>query len=245
VQSQHIWLVGASEGIGEALALQLAASGAKLTLSARNRQRLEQVATRLAGSGHAVQPLDVTDAASVAACWQAFGTQLPDMVIYNAGAYKPMDARHIDLAAVETMVDVNLRGALRVVSHVAEPFAARGHGRIVLVASIAGYCGLPAAIGYGASKAGLIHLAENLKADLARYGVLVQVVNPGFVKTRLTDQNDFPMPSILTPEVAARHIARGLRSTKFEIRFPWGFSTVLKLASLLPYRLYFRLLSYL
>lgn len=242
MKNKHVWLIGASEGIGAALAEKLAAEGAVLTLSARNAERLQELCARLSGSGHRAAVADVTSLESVAQAWHAFGTSVPDMVIYNAGTYKPMDVQHFELEPVESMLDVNLRGAFRVVSLVIPEFLQRNAGHLVLVGSVAGYRGLPSAMGYGASKAGIMHLAENLKADLKGTKIRVQLVSPGFVKTRLTDMNDFKMPCMITAEKAAQYIVEGLGSSRFEIHFPKRFSFVLKLLSLLPAWLYFRLI---
>ena len=244
LKGKHIWLVGASEGIGAALAAKLSAEGAHLALSARNADALKALASTLPGTP-LLLPLDVTNQASIDAAWSRLNEAWPllDMVIYNAGTYEPLDAQHFDLAKIERMVDVNFSGALRVLSHVLPNFLARNTGHIALVGSVAGYRGLPAALGYGASKAAIIHLAENLKADLARTDITVQIINPGFVKTRLTDKNDFAMPCIITAEKAADYIIAGLQSRRFEIHFPKRFSLILKLLSLLPASLYFALLK--
>ena len=140
------------------------------------------------------------------------------------------------------MIDVNLHGVLRVLSYVLPAFVARDAGTIVLTGSVAGYRGLPGALGYGLSKAALIHLAENLQIDLARTNVKIRLINPGFVKTQLTDKNDFAMPFIITPHAAAKAIMRGLRGNRFEIHFPKRFSYLLKLLRLLPNGLYVRLM---
>lgn len=241
MKNKHVWLIGASEGIGAALAEKLAAEGAVLTVSARNAERLQTLAASLAGNGHRAVAADVTSLESLAEAWRSFGDSIPDMVIYNAGTYKPMDVQHFELEPVEAMLDVNLRGAFRLVSLVIPAFLQRNAGHFVLVGSVAGYRGLPSAMGYGASKAGIMHLAENLKADLKDTSVRVQLVSPGFVKTRLTDMNDFKMPCIITAERAAQYIVDGLNSSRFEIHFPKRFSVVLKLLSLLPAWMYFRL----
>jgi short-subunit dehydrogenase len=241
-QGRRVWLIGASEGIGAALAKALAAAGAQLLLSARNAERLRGLLAELPGAGHCAVPMDVRAPASVAEAWAAVSEAAPDIVLYNAGAYEPMGARAFDLAKAEQMMDVNFHGALRVLSHVLPFFLERQAGHLVLVASVAAYSGLPNAIGYGASKAALLHLAENLQADLDGSAIKVQVVNPGFVKTRLTDKNDFPMPCIITPEEAATAMMRGMASGDFEIHFPKRFTYVLKTLRLLPYRLYFTLL---
>jgi short-subunit dehydrogenase len=244
LKGKHIWLVGASEGIGAALAVKLAASGAHVALSARNEQALQALAATLVLSP-LVLPLDVTDQTSVDAAWARLSTEWPivDMVIYNAGTYEPLDAQHFDLAKIERMLNVNFSGALRVLSHVLPHFIARNSGHIALVGSVAGYRGLPAALGYGASKSAMIHLAENLKADLGATNITVQIINPGFVKTRLTDKNDFTMPFIITAEKAADYIVAGLQSKRFEIHFPKCFSWILKFLALLPASVYFALIK--
>jgi len=243
LHGQKIWLIGASEGIGAALAQALAQAGANLVLSARNGDKLAALIATLSQGTHRALPMDVTDAASVDEAWKTLGTQaIPDMVIYNAGTYDSVDAAHFDLPKIERMMDVNFHGALRVLAHVVPAFMARNSGHIGLVGSVAGYRGLPAALGYGSSKAALIHLAENLKADLGRTNIRVQIINPGFVKTRLTDKNDFTMPCIISAERAATYIADGLQSPAFEIHFPKRFSRFLKLLSLLPAPIYFALL---
>jgi short-subunit dehydrogenase len=163
---------------------------------------------------------------------------IPDMVIYNAGAYDPMPATAFDLARVEQMIDVNLMGAVRVLHQIVEDMQAT-RGTIALVGSVAGYRGLPKAMGYGLSKAALIHLAENLRQDAGKDGLRVQIINPGFVKTRLTEKNEFAMPCCITAEEAARYMVRGLEKGIYEIHFPKRFTLLLKLLGLLPARLYF------
>jgi short-subunit dehydrogenase len=246
VTGKRIWIVGASEGIGEALARRLAAMGARLALSARSKDKITALVNALPGSGHLALPLDVTQIDTVRAVWVELLTQWGgiDTVIYNAGAYEPMGAMKFDLGKSEHMLDINFRGALRVLDCVLPDFIARRSGHIVLVASVAAYSGLPNAIGYGASKAALLHLAENLRLDLARCDIKVQVVSPGFVKTRLTDKNTFKMPFIVSPQLAAERITQGMASDRFEIHFPRRFTLMLKCLSLLPYRLYFSIVKH-
>lgn len=228
------WIVGASEGLGRALAQALDAEGASLVLSARSEGRLRELAGGLRAAE--VVPLDVTDAASVARALKVAGEV--DGLIYVAGAYVPMAALDWDGAAALAMAETNFLGALRVLGGLIPAFLARGSGRVVLVGSLAGFRGLPGAIGYGASKAGLMHLAENLRADLRGTGVIVQMVNPGFIDTRLTRQNSFRMPQLMTPEAAAARVLRAIRSRRFSTSFPAPFAWLFTLGRHLPLRLF-------
>ena len=241
---KHYWLIGASAGIGRHLALRLAREGVVVTVSARDTgalQRLlaEMAPVQAAGGGHSALSLDVTDRAGIAQAGQNMSAV--DGLIYCAGAYEPMSACRPDVETLETMVDVNLMGAMRILATCVPAFCQRGSGHIVLVGSLAGYRGLPNAWGYGATKAALIHLAENLRCDLRSSGILVQVCNPGFVETRLTDKNQFHMPFIISAQSAAECIMRGMARGRFEIAFPIAMAIAMKLLAALPAPLYFRL----
>jgi short-subunit dehydrogenase len=238
-----IWLVGASEGIGRALATELAKDkNNSLILSARNKERLEELAQDLEKTPLLIE-MDVGNKGSIAKAWNEIkkASISIDTIIYCAGYYKPMSAESMEIDEIEKMIEVNLVGAFRVLNLVIPEFIQRKNGHIVLIGSVAAYIGLPNGIGYGSSKAGIIHLAENLKCDLADYNIKVQVVNPGFVKTRLTDLNTFQMPSIITSEEAAIYISNAMKTNAFESRFPFVFPNFLKLISKLPYWLYFKL----
>ena len=246
LSGKRFWLVGASAGIGRELALRLAREGAAIAVSARDEAALAALVDEMAQvstprGGHAAARLDVTDRAAVAAAFEAVGEV--DGIIYCAGAYEPMTSRRPDLDALETIVDINLTGALRVLAACVPAFCERGSGRILLVGSLAGYRGLPGGWGYGATKAALIHLAECLKCELRGSGVGVQVCNPGFVATRLTDKNRFGMPFIMTAEAAADRIVRGMARNRFEIAFPFVMAAGLKLLASLPRPLHFALLA--
>lgn len=239
---KRVWLIGASSGIGQAVANLLSRRGAWLATSARNRAALERDAAQRA---HAlVLPLDVTDRASVAraaeALVQAWGGI--DLALVVAGGYNEMRADRFDLDAANALIDLNLRGVFNCLAAVLPQLLAQGAGGIGIVASVAGYGGLPKALVYGPSKAALINLTESLYFDLHPRGIAVYQINPGFVATPLTAANDFPMPALMQPDQAAQALVRGLERGQFHIHFPRRFTNTLRLARLLPYRAYFWLI---
>jgi short-subunit dehydrogenase len=236
-QGKRVWLVGASTGIGAAFAQELARRGARLALSARDRDKLRSLDIDDA----LILPCDATDTASLHAARLALLAAWDgvDLVVYLAGDYVPMRATDFDLARAEKVVAVNFNGAMRLAATVLADL--RPGGGIAFVASVAGYRGLPKALAYGPGKAALIHFAECLYLDLAPQGIGVWLVNPGFVATRLTDQNDFAMPALMTPEQAATELVAGFAAGRFEIHFPKRFTRVMKLLAHLPYRWYFPL----
>ncbi len=243
---KRFWLVGASAGIGRCLALRLAREGVAVVASARNGAALAGLLNEIAPvhttlGGHAAVPFDVCDSAQALEVFSRVGRI--DGVIYCAGAYEPMSAHSPDLDALETMVDVNLTGALRTLAVCVPAFLKQGSGHIVLLGSLSGYRGLPSAWGYGATKSALIHLAENLRCDVRKYGIKVQVCNPGFIATRLTEKNSFRMPFLMTPEAAAERIARGMVRGRFEIAFPCAMKVPFRILAAVPRPLYFALLA--
>ena len=238
-RGQRVWLIGASSGIGEATAKLLMQRGARLALTSRSLDALTALAD---GNAH-VARADVTDHASLRAAFESICATLGgiDVVIINAGTHQPVRAWELDAAAAEELVQVNLVGAMNLSALLAPYFAQSGGGRLAITASVAGYGGLPTGLVYGATKAALINFAETLYLDLAPRGVAVHLINPGFVKTPLTDLNDFKMPALIGADEAAREILAGIERGSFEIHFPKRFTRVLKLLNLLPYRLYFPL----
>lgn len=235
------WLVGASEGLGAALAARLGAAGADLVVSARNAERLEKVAAGLPGGARCV-PVDVACAESVARAAEAVGQV--DGVVYLAGLYWPMSALNWDAERANAVADVNFTGAVRVMGAVLPAMIARGTGHVVLTGSLSGFRGLPGAIPYAASKAGVMALAESMRADLWRSGIRVQLANPGFIRTRLTDKNDFHMPFLMTADEAAREMLTLMRDeAAFARHFPRVFSWVFRLSRLLPGWAYYRIFA--
>lgn len=232
------WLVGASEGLGRALAQQMSLAGCSLVLSARSADKLQTLAAELPNPARIVT-CDVSDRVSVLAAARDAGPV--DGLIWLAGVYWPFAAQKWDAEKTEAMFDVNLTGAARVLGQVVPHMVARGQGHIVLVGSLSGYRGLPGSIGYSSSKAGLMHLAESMHADLRGSGVDVQLANPGFIRTRLTDKNDFKMPFLMQPEQAASEIMTLMRGHRFQRAFPRLFSLLFRGANFLPDWAYYRL----
>jgi len=239
---QRVWVIGASSGIGAETARALLARGARLALSARNKEGLQTIAAD--HSDTLVLPLDITDHAEVIAArdrilasWGGI-----DLVLVVAGTYNRMRADDFDLAVAERMVDTNLRGPLNCLDAVLPMLLSQGKGGIGIVASIAGLSGLPQALIYGPTKAALINLCESLYLDLHPRGINVYLINPGFVETPLTAGNEFKMPALISASTAANELIRGIERGEFHIHFPKRFTNWLRLLRLLPYRWYFWLI---
>jgi NADP-dependent 3-hydroxy acid dehydrogenase YdfG len=239
-RGQVVWLVGASSGIGLATAQLLHAKGARVAVSARQVDAVQAFAATHPGS--LALSLDVTDAPALAQAMSQLCAELgpPHLVVYCAGHYQPMRATAFSLAETTRHVQVNQIGALNLLAAVLPKLTELGHGHISLVASVAGYRGLPNALAYGPTKAALINLAEVLYLDLHELGLGVSVVNPGFVATPLTQQNEFTMPALITAEQAAQEMVAGWGRGEFEIHFPKRFTRVLKAMRWLSDGLYFK-----
>lgn len=237
-----VWIVGASSGIGQATAQALLAQGARVVVSARNGAALQAFAAQHPRCR--ALALDATDSAAVQQAATELLAQGPlDCVVYCAGHYEPMRADDLNLPTLKRHCNVNYLGALYLLDAVLPALRARGQGHVSLVGSVAGYGGLPHSLAYGPTKAALINLAEALYLDLHPLGLGVSIINPGFVQTPLTAQNDFAMPALLTPAQAAQAIVQGWAQGRFEIHFPKRFTLWLKLLRLLPYRAYFKVVQ--
>jgi NADP-dependent 3-hydroxy acid dehydrogenase YdfG len=237
-QGKRYWLVGASDGLGAALALRLSRAGADVVLSARSADKLNDLANSLPGMADVVT-LDVSDNDSVVAAAKTVG--VVDGVVYLAGVYWPFGAKEWDAEQANAMADINFTGLMRVMGQVVPDMVARDAGHIVITSSLTGFRGLPGSIGYTASKAATMSLAECMYADLRKTGVQVQVVNPGFIKTQLTEKNDFKMPFLMTPEEASQEVFEHMNTDKFKKSFPFAFSLVFRGSQFLPDWLYFRI----
>ena len=235
---KNIWIIGASSGIGRALAIELASQGATLALSARSEDKL-QVLNEELGGVHTVLPLDVADDKAMVKAAQS----LPHInsAVFMAAIYAPAPLSQLDIEAARQMVNINLNGAFNTVHAVLPILRKQGYGQLSLCGSVAGYRGLPNGQPYSATKAAVINLAESLRAE--ERDLDIKVINPGFVRTPLTDKNNFKMPMIIEPEDAAKIIAKELQSSRFEIHFPKRFTYVVKLLKILPSWLFFKCVS--
>ncbi len=240
---KHIWITGASSGLGEHTARLLAEQGYQVSISARSADKLDAIANGF--ENVTVYPADVTDAdalkRTVAEAEAAHGSI--DLALFCAGAWFQSSVKNMNTENFSKTLDVNVMGVVNALDAVLPQMFSRKAGHVAWVSSVAGYGGLPNAASYGSSKAALINMAESMKPELNREGITVSVVNPGFVRTPMTDKNKFPMPFIMEPEDAARAIVSGLRRKKFEVAFPWQLVTILKFLNRLPYWLYFALVK--
>lgn len=238
-----VWCTGAGQGIGRAVCLAYARQGRTVAASARTAADLAALADAAGGLPGRIEayPLDVTDAdatrATVAAIEAAHGPIA--LAILNAGTHTPVGLADFRPETFRRLMEVNFFGVVNGLAALMPAMTARRDGHIALVASVAGYCGLPSAAAYGASKAAVINMAEALRPELEAAGVRLTLINPGFVKTPLTDRNDFPMPFLISAAAAAARIVDGLAGSGFEITFPRRFTYGLKLLRVLPYPLFF------
>jgi NAD(P)-dependent dehydrogenase (short-subunit alcohol dehydrogenase family) len=238
--SAHAWLIGASSGMGLEVGRQLVSLGWRVTLSARNPARLEDAAREIGADS---RQLDITDAAQVeASAKEIFSADPPTLVLVNAGDYEPMPIEDFDVTLFQRLNAVNYLGPVHVLGAVLPLMRERG-GEILLNASAAGLVGLPRAAPYSAPKAATIHLAESLRPEAARWGIALRVINPGFVRSRLTDKNEFTMPGLMEPSAAAARIVAAIGKPGFEISFPRRLVWILKLLRCLPYWMFFRLME--
>ena len=237
-QGKRYWLIGASEGLGKALANKLSRMGAEVIVSSRSEDALTKVVAGLHGKA-SCQVVDISDDDSVKTAAEAVGEI--DGIVLLAGVYWPFGADEWDADKAVKMANINFTGYLRVLGQVVPRMVERDAGHVVITSSLTGFRGLPGSIGYTASKAANMSLAECMYADLRKTGVDVQIANPGFIKTRLTDKNDFKMPFILEPEDAAQEMLDHMNTANFKKSFPTVFSWVFRLSQFLPDWAYFRI----
>ena len=240
---KYYWIIGASSGIGRALALELARQGAVVAISARTGVALESLAREIS-TQTLVLPLDITRREDIQAALDRLREAWPrlDGVVIMSAVYTPLSFSKMELKQVLDIVNVNLTGILNVILSVLPVLRAQKSGQLALCGSVAGYRGLPNAQPYGSTKAAIINLAESLKIEEEKNGIDVRLINPGFVKTPMTDKNDFAMPMMIDVDQAAVAISRGLQGNKFEIHFPKRFTYIMKILRLMPSTIYFFLM---
>ena len=237
-QGKRYWLIGASEGLGKALAQKISAAGAEVILSARSEDSLANAVADMPGKA-TYQTIDISDDDSVKAAAEAVGEV--DGLVLLAGVYWPFGADAWEADKAVAMADINFTGYMRVLGQAVPSMVGRDDGHIVITSSLTGFRGLPGSIGYTASKAATMSLAECMYADLRKTGVDVQVANPGFIKTRLTDKNDFNMPFLMQPDEAAASMFDHMNTDHFKKSFPMLFSWVFRLSQFLPDWAYYRI----
>jgi NAD(P)-dependent dehydrogenase (short-subunit alcohol dehydrogenase family) len=244
-RGKTVWVIGASTGIGAETARLLMLKGAKVVLSARSESALQELVDGVPHESALILPLDVTKPAELVQALASIEAKwgVPDLTLMVAGTEVKMRAWEFDREVARRLFDVNLNGPLNLLDVLLPKLLAKAadgkYAGLAMVASVAGYRGLPKALVYGASKAALINLTETLYFDLAPKGVSIYLVNPGFVDTPLTRNNDFSMPDLMTPQAAAQEFVEGLEEGEFEITFPKGFVRKMKLARVLSYKQYF------
>ncbi len=242
MKDKVIWLTGASSGIGEAFAKKLCTIPCKLAITARNDEKLSEFVQSAAGEAAEVRAYagDVTSPERMseiaAEISNDFGSI--DILVANAGTHIPTEVTDFNVAEYRKIAEINYFGVLNCINAVLPAMRERGKGHIVGVSSVAGYRGLPRAAAYGASKAAVTHFLESLRLDLEPFGIDVSVVSPGFVKTPLTDKNDFEMPFLISAEQAAEEMLKGIQNKDYEIHFPKRFTYFLKFLRILPIGLY-------
>jgi short-subunit dehydrogenase len=244
MNKKTIWITGGSTGIGKALAIKFASKGWNVAVSARREELLNELSDQY--ENISAFPLDVTDKQKCAEVFDQIKKKYEDIDIcfFSTGTWNPKKEKEIDVEQIEEVFKINFFGTVNTIKAVEQYFRDRKKGTITIVSSIAGYRGLPNSTGYGPSKSALNNLAESLYFDFKRFGVRVCLVSPGFIKTPMTDKNDFKMPFIKTTDYAANKIYDGLiNKNVFEIHFPKSLTVILKILSFLPSKLYFSLVG--
>jgi short-subunit dehydrogenase len=244
MNKKTIWITGGSTGIGKALAIKFASKGWNVAVSARREELLNELSDQY--ENISTFPLDVTDKQKCAEVFDQIKKKYEDIDIcfFSTGTWNPKKEKEIDIEQIEEVFKINFFGTVNTIKAVEQYFRDRKKGTITIVSSIAGYRGLPNSTGYGPSKSALNNLAESLYFDFKRFGVRVCLVSPGFIKTPMTDKNDFKMPFIKTTDYAANKIYDGLiNKNVFEIHFPKSLTIILKILSFLPSKLYFSLVG--
>jgi short-subunit dehydrogenase len=242
--NKNIWITGASSGIGKALAIKFANEGWGVAVSAR-RENLLQELCKYNSNIHSFA-LNVENLENSKKIFENILKQLDhiDLCIFATGIYDPNTEKEINIEKMREVMNINFFGTVNCIKAVEKNFKEKKEGHISIVSSVAGYGGLPNSSGYGPSKAALINLAESLYFDFKKYNIRISLISPGFIKTPMTDKNKFRMPFIKSAEFAANKIYKGLiEKNSFEITFPKELTLIMKIFKIMPYKIYFYLLS--
>ena len=243
-EKKVIWITGASSGIGKAVAIKFAQNGWIVAASARRENLLNEL-KKINENIHPF-PLDVTDIDKCKLVATNIINQFKniDICLFGTGMHDPKSEKKFNLEKIREIMEVNYFGTMNSINSIYDYFSEKKKGQISIISSVAGYRGLPAAGAYCASKSALTSFAESLNFDMRMKNVRVSLVSPGFIKTPMTDQNDFPMPMIKSPEFAANEIYKGLTVKKgFEIHFPKAFTLLMKILRVLPNSIYFKIVE--
>jgi len=240
LNNQKIWILGASAGLGSELAKILDFDGAEIAISARSESDLLLLGNSLVNKP-LIRPLDVTDVSQIASAFQSILSEWKtiDRIVYLPAIYNPMKLSRLNLDIVQKEIEVNLLGLFNMISVVLPVLQKQKQGQFLICSSVAGFVGLPMGQPYSATKAAVTNVAESLKCENPNLDI--KIIHPGFIKTRLTDQNNFKMPMIMDAEVAAYKLYKGMLKNKFEISFPWAFVATIKLIRILPYSVFFKI----
>lgn len=237
MNGRRVWITGASSGLGAALAREYAAAGWDVAVTARRQETLETLVGSLGGDpARQVFAADVTDSAALAAVIDAVCADngAPELTILNAGTYRPMALDELDLQAVRELFELNFFAIVDTLEQLVPRLTAKRCGHIAVVGSVAGDFGLPYSGPYSAGKSALMRLCQALRPEFEQAGLSLSIINPGFIATPLTAKNEFPMPFIVTPERAAAITRRQLERGRFEIRYPWQMSLMMRVLAALP-----------
>jgi len=244
MDNKTIWITGASSGIGKALAIKFSKEGWNVAISARRENLLEEIAK--SNNNIYPFPLDVTNSEKCKSIFESVikKTGEINISVFCAGIHDPKSEKKLNIEKIRKIMEVNFFGTVNSINAIYDYYKEKKSGQISIVSSVAGYRGLPAAGAYCASKSALSSFAESLYFDLKRFNVRVSLVNPGFIKTPMTDQNDFPMPMMKSAEFAAEQMFKGLTQKKaFEIHFPMAFTSMMKVLKVIPNGLYFKIVE--
>lgn len=253
---KNCWIVGASSGIGFELAKKLCKNGFNVVASARSLENLNQLKTTIEAEKKssqnqqnfgdiAIEIVDVENYEIFQKAWHNILTKNHkiDLVIFASAIYEQSDLRDFDLELAKKIMNINFNGFLNFLHLIVPHFMENKNGHIATIASVAGYRGLPKSLTYGASKSAMINLCEGIYPELKANNISLSIINPGFVKTRLTAKNKFPMPFLISQEQASDYIYQGLMAKKFEIHFPKKFTFILKFLRIIPYKFYLPIIN--